>query len=307
MPTMAIAPDSFTGVDLSRLPAPTVVEPLDFQSIRADALAEFVALCTDAGIVFDATIESDPVVKVIELFAWRELGLRQRVNDAARAVMVAYAQGADLDALGALFEIERAIVTPADPDAGTAAVLETDDAFRRRMVLAPEGFSVAGPTGAYIFHALSASAEISDATAISPDPGEVLVTVLGAEGDGVVGSDVLDLVSERLNADDVRPITDAVTVQAATRIDYAIDATLTYRAGAGKPVALAAAQAALADYRDRSRRLGRSVTRAGITAALFVEGIQNVEVASPAADVEPDAEQFAHCTATTLHDGGTAS
>lgn len=304
---MAIAPESFTGVDLSRLPAPTVVEPLDYAAIRADALAEFQALCTDAGIIFDATIESDPVVKVLELFAWRELRLRQRVNDAARAVMVAYAQGPDLDALGALFEIERAIVTPADPDTGTPAVLESDDAFRRRMVLAPEGFSVAGPTGAYIFHALSASAEIVDATAISPAPGEVLVTVLGMVDSGVVDAALLDLVEARLNADEVRPITDAVTVQAATPINFAINATLIYRTGPDKAVALAAAQAGLADYRARSRRLGRSVTRAGITAALFVEGIQNIVLTSPAADIVPDAEQFARHTGTTLVDGGYAA
>lgn len=70
---------------------------------------------------------------------------------------------------------------------------------------------------------------------------------------------------------------------------------------------LAAAQAALDDYLAVSRRLGRSVTRAGVIAALFANGVQNVELAEPAADLEPTALQVAICTGITLADGGTAS
>lgn len=300
---MAIASESFTGVDLSRLPAPDVIETLDFETLRAQWIAGLQAKFPD----FDAAVESDPIVKLCELGAYREMILRQRVNDAARAVMVAYARGADLDALAAVFEVERYVITPANPAAGTPAVLESDDDFRRRVVLAPEGYSVAGPAGAYIFHALGASSDVADASATSPDPGEVLVTVLSRGATGVPSGDVLTAVANALSADTVRPITDLVTVAAADPIDFAIVATLTYRAGPDKTVVLAAAQARLADYLAVSRRLGRSVTRAGIIAALFADGLQNVELAEPVADIEPTPLQFARCTGTTLLDGGTAS
>lgn len=72
------------------------------------------------------------------------------MNDAARAIMPAYAVGVDLDNIAALFGIVRFVITPADPQTGAPAVMESDADFRRRMVLAPEGFSVAGPEGAYI-------------------------------------------------------------------------------------------------------------------------------------------------------------
>lgn len=300
---MAIASESFTGVDLSRLPAPDVIETLDFETLRAAWIADFQAKFPG----FDATVESDPIVKLCEVGAYRELIMRQRANDAARAVMVAYAKGADLDNLAALFEVERYIITPADPETGAAAVLESDDDFRRRVVLAPEGYSVAGPAGAYIFHALGASSDVADASATSPDPGEVLVTVLSRGETGVPSGPVLAAVTAALNADTVRPLTDFVTVAAAVPVDFAILATLTFRTGPDKTVVLAAAQAALADYLAQSRRLGRSVTRAGIIAALFADGVQNVELDLPATDQTPTSLQFARCTGITLTDGGTAS
>ena len=297
---MAIASDSFTGVDLSRLPAPDVIEALDFETILARNLAWLAAAWPD----FTAIVESDPLVKLVELFSYRELGLRQRVNDAARAVMVAYALGADLDHLAAPFGIERFIVTPADPEAGAAAVLESDDDFRRRIVLAPEGYSVAGPEGAYIFHALSAHADVIDASATSPDPGEVVVTVLSRSGDGTPAPAVLAAVEARLTDDSVRPMTEHVTVQAANVVNYAIVATLTFFAGPDRAIVLALAQSRLATYQANARRLGRDVTRAGIIAALCPEGVQNVALASPPADIPITRQQAGNCTGVTITDGG---
>jgi phage-related baseplate assembly protein len=300
---MASSTDSFTGVDLSRLPAPDVIEALDFETLRAAWIADFQAKFP----AFDATVESDPIVKLCEVGAYRELVLRQRVNDAARAVMVAYARGGDLDALGALFQVERYIVTPADPGTGTPAVLESDEDFRRRIVLAPEGYSVAGPSGAYIFHALGASADVADASATSPSPGEVVVTILARSGGGTPSEGLLDTVEAALTASTVRPLTDHVTVAAAELLEFTVEATITFRAGPDKSVVLAAAQAALADYLAVSRRLGRSVTRAGVIAALFASGVQNVDLTEPADDMVPTALQVSICTGITIIDGGTAS
>lgn len=294
------ASDSFNGVDLSRLPAPDAVQVLDYETIRADLLAQFAVLFPD----FDATVESDPVVKLIELFAYRELILRGRINDSVKAVMVAYAAGADLDHLAALFAVERLVVTPANPATGAAAVLESDDALRRRLVLAPEGFSVAGPEGAYIFHALSADSHVTDASATSPAPGEVVVTVLSSEGDGTATAPVLAAVEARLNDEAVRPMTDLVTVQAAEIVDYAIEATLTFLAGPDSAVVMAQAQARLDAWVASTRLLGRDITRAGIIAALHPEGVQNVVLASPAADIVLTRLQAGHCTAITITSAG---
>ncbi|AIT79106.1 baseplate assembly protein [Novosphingobium pentaromativorans] len=296
-----MADATFTAVDLSRLAAPDIVEALDFETIYAAALAQLQDLLPG----FDATVESDPVVKLLQLFAYRELLLRQRINDAARAIMPAYAVGADLDNIAALFGITRFTLSPADEALGIPAVMESDADFRRRMVLAPEGYSVAGPEGAYIFHALSADADVLDASATSPAAGEVLVSVLSRTGDGAASVDLVATVDAYVSDETRRPLTDFVTVQSAEIVEYAVDATLTTFSGPDGGVVLAASQASLDAYVEASHRIGRDITRSAIFAALHVEGVQNVELTTPAADIVISRTQAPYCTGTTVNYAGT--
>lgn len=218
----------FTAIDLSKLAPPSLIEALSFESILAAMKLDFAARCAARGIPFDAlALESEPVTIALETGAYRELLARQRVNDVARGVMVAFAMGTDLDHLGALFGVARLVIAPATIDGNgnpVAAVLEDDDAFRARIVLAPEGYSVAGPEGAYVFHGLSADGEVLGIAAESPSPGEVVVTVLSRTGDGAASAPLLAKVSAHLSGETVRPLTDHVTVQSATIVPFAITA-----------------------------------------------------------------------------------
>ncbi len=290
---------SFTAVDLSRLPAPKIIEELSYETI----FGAMVAQLRDLLPTFDATIESDPAVRILQVAAYRELLLRARVNDAGRGVMPAYATGSDLDQLGALMGIERKLLVAANPLTGTPAIWEIDDDFRRRIVLAPEGFSVAGPEGAYIFHALNAAPDVLDASAISPNPGEVLVTILSRTG--VASPALVAAVQDYLSAETRRPLTDLVTVQSAAMVNYAVTASITTFDGPDAAIVLAEARARLAAYQDRSHRLGRDVTRAGLFAALCVEGVHNVILTAPAADVVVSRVQAANCTAINVVHTGT--
>ncbi len=292
---------SATAIDLSRLPAPQIVGQLDFAAILAGMRADMLARFPD----FSAAVESDPVQKLLEVCAYRELLIRAEFNERARGCLIAFATGADLDNLGALLGVARLEIAPADVLAGTPAVMESDADFRRRIILAPEGYSVAGPEGAYIFHALSADADVLDASATSPTPGEVVVTVLSRTGDGAAPPELLATVAAAVSASDVRPLTDHVTVQGATIVDYAIEAVIETFAGPDSAIVLGEAQARLAAYLDASRRLGRDIVRSAIFAALHVEGVSQVVLASPAADIELDRTQASHCTGVVLTHGGT--
>lgn len=297
-------------IDLSQLPPPQIVDEPDFESLLAERQAEFVALYPDdeqAAVSRTLALESEPVVKLLQESVYRELLLRQRINEAAKAVMVAYALASDLDNLGANNNVQRRVITPADETTTppTAAVMESDADFRQRIPAAFEGMSVAGPIGAYEYHALSADGRVADAAAFSPSPAMVTVAILAREGDGTAPDDLLQIVSDALNDEAVRPVADRVSVVSAEIISYVVDAVLYTYPGPAKEPILSAARAQLKAYINEQRRLGRDIRRSAIYAALHVQGVQRVELQHPAADVVLDKSQAAFCTGSSVVIGGS--
>lgn len=294
---------AFTTVDLSQLAAPGVVESLDFETIFAAMLADLRA----RDPAFTAMVESDPAYKILQVCAYRELLLRQRVNEAAKAVMLAFARGADLDHIGAGYNVQRLLVDPGDPDAlpPVPPTYESDDAFRSRIPLSLEGYTTAGSEGSYVYHGLTASGDVKDVAAVSPAPGEVTVYVLGRDGDGEASTELLDAVEAALNAERVRPMTDQVTVLSASIVTYTVQAALTLYPGPSSDVVLAAAQAAIEAYTAAVHRIGYDVNLSAIYAALHQAGVQKVVLTQPAANIVVSEGQAAYCTGITLTIGGT--
>lgn len=294
---------TFTAVDLSRLAAPEVVEAIDFEVILAAMLRDL----QERDPAFSALVESDPAYKILEVAAYRETLIRQRVNEAAQAVMLAYATGADLDQIAANYSVQRLVIDPGDPDAvpPVEPTLESDDDLRRRVQLAPEGYTVAGSQGAYVFHALSADANVKDAQAVSLTPGNVTVYVLSRDGNGTATVDLTDLVGAALNSERIRPMTDSVTVQAATVLDYALDAALTVYPGPDAEIVRASAEAAAIAHVEAQHRLGYDVTLSGLYAALHQPGVQNVAITSPSGDIVRGAGEAAFCTGVTVTVAGS--
>lgn len=297
-------------IDLSQLPAPDVVEALDYETLLAERKATLVSLYpTDQqdAVTRTLALESEPIVKLLEENAYREVILRQRINEAASAVMVAYALADDLDQLGANNGVARLTLTAADETTipPTAAVMESDDDFRLRIASAFEGLSVAGPSGAYEYHAKSADGRVADASAISLSPACVTITVLSREGNGEAAADLLAVVDTALNDEDVRPVADRVTVQSAAIVDYSIEAVLYLYPGPEAEPIRAAAEAKLAAFVSAQARLGRDIRKSALYAALHVEGVQRVELGQPAADVVLDKTQAAYCTGYSITVGGS--
>ncbi len=289
-------------LDLSQLEAPALMETLDFETIFNEMLARLQSLDPQ----FSALTESDPACLILEVAAYYRLLDRQRINEAAQAVLIAYASDSDLDQVGARFNVVRKLLTAADTTAvpPVPAVMEADDDFRRRILLALEGMSVAGPANAYLYHALSADAQVADASAISPAPGEVLVTILSSEGDGKASDTILDSVRAALNAEDVRPLTDEVTVQSVALVEYRIEATLyVAQTPASEPI-LTSAREQVAAYTEAQFRLGRNIRRSAIIAALSVAGVQNVVLTQPEQDLILTQAQAGTCTEIRIVNGG---
>ncbi|BCJ07135.1 baseplate assembly protein [Pseudomonas sp. RtIB026] len=290
-------------VDLSQLPAPQVLESLDFEGVYGEELQRFRAYMGDK---WDALLESDPITKLLELGAYRRMQNRARVNDAAKALMLAYARGADLDQLAANVNLQRLVVQAEDLNAvpPVERVLEADDALRERVQLVYEGLTTAGPRNSYILHARNASGRVADATAESPAPAEVVVTVLDLEGTGLAPPELLETVRAHLSDDDVRPVADRLTVQAAEILPYRVEAVL-YKAGTGpeNEAILAACKARLQAWVNPRRRLGLEVSRSGIDAQLHIDGVSRVELVGWT-DIRPTREQAAWCETIDVAWGG---
>ncbi|WP_368988304.1 baseplate assembly protein [Citrobacter freundii] len=296
-------------IDLSQLPPPVVVEPLDFETLFAQRKAAFIAMYPEdeqEEIARTLELESEPITMLLEENCYRELLLRQRVNEAARAVMLAYSTDSDLDNLAVNFNVERLTIQEEDDSVTPPieAVMESDPDLRTRTQQAFEGLSVAGPTAAYEFWGRSADGRVADISAVSPTPACVTISVLSREGDGTASDDLLSVVAAALNDEEVRPVADRVTVQSAEIVPYQIDATLyIYPGPEAEPVRQASEQQ-LQAYIAAQNRLGSDIRLSAIYAALHVEGVQRVELAQPVADIVLSDYQASHCTEYTITVGG---
>lgn len=289
-------------IELSALPAPQVLEDLDYEETYQQELAGFRSFLGDN---WDALLESDPVTKLLELGAYRRMQNRARVNDAAKALLLAFAQGSDLDHLAANVRLSRLVVQAENLSTSppTAEVPEADDALRERIQLVYEGLTTAGPRNSYILHARNASGLVADATAESPSPAAVTVTVLSLNDAGEADADLLDTVLTRLSDDDVRPVGDRLTVRGAEILRYRIDALVHMTGGGPETEAtLAECRRRLAAWVNPRRRLGVEVARSGIDAQLHIAGVARVDLANWT-DIRPTKAQAAWCEGFSVERG----
>lgn len=281
-------------VDLSALPFPDVLATLDFEAELAECKADLIGRYPSVADVLE--LESEPLVKLLETFAYRLLLKTGEINAKAKALMLAYATGADLDHLAANRDVYRLLIQPENNIVvpPIAAIYESDDALRRRVQLAPER-QAAGSKGAYQYWALSASGQVKDAGIDTPVAGTVDLWIQSVN-DSEAQQSLLNAVATALDPDTRRPLTDLVNIHAATPFDFAIDATLILFPGPDSAVVLATANAALDKYLNQVGYLGYDVTLSGIYAALHQGGVQKVILTSPTADIALPVSRYARCT-----------
>lgn len=284
------------AIDLSQVRPPDVVEALDLDALAAAwrARAEL-----DLPEIADLDSEADPAAKWMRTGAYREGLLRERVNEAARAVMLATAQGADLENLAALFGLRRETLVEADPDRDPPReeVLESDERLRRRAQLFPSSISSAGPASAYRFHALGASPLVKDVAVTSPAPGRVRLAVLAEivkpRDTGAASAELVAAVKAALSDETVRPMGDQLTVESARIVSYSIQAVLKIGSGPDSSTVLAAARESVAAAALAAHRLGAGSPRSALIAALHVPGAASVDLQKPATDISVSAVEAA--------------
>lgn len=257
------------------LTAPSVVETLDFEAILAEMKADLLQRYPDAADVLN--LESEPLVKLMEAFAYRELLYRARVNDAARAHLLAYATGTDLDHIAAMFGITR--------QSG-----ESDERLRMRVQLRIAALAGQGTKEHYELVAMSASMNVRAAFATQQAPGHVHVVVWLHD----LSLGTTAQVIEALNAENARMLGVVVTVGVAAPRAIDVHAKI-WRTTSASPQLLEQLRALLAANLSATAALGRNVARSWITTLLHVEGVAAVEYVgdtAPQATTVLSADEF---------------
>jgi phage-related baseplate assembly protein len=168
--------------------------------------------------------------------------------------------------------------------------IETDDHFRARIWMAPESLSTAGPQGAYEYWAASANPDIMDVSVWSdpPNAGKVYIYPL-MDGGRLPTQAECDEVYATCNADNVRPLTDQVFVQAPTVITYT--PVVSYWVKTADQAFLADIQskcnAAFQDYLTwQKTKIGRDVNPSKLEQMLLDAGAKRTDISAAGSTFE---------------------
>lgn len=273
-------------IDFARLPPPKVIEEVNFEVALDRYKAQVLAKKPELAAAL--ALEQSPTNVILEAEAFGEVILRERVNSAARAVMLPFATGSDLDNLAALYEVERL-------DG------ESDASLRRRTQLAPEAFNTAGSEGAYMFQALTADVTIRDVSAVKiNENGGIKISVMNSGSDPTPTTQQILNVVNRVNRKNIKPLTDVVSVAPVNVIRTEIVANVILYPGPDSALVMNDIGVALSKVRDRISLIGRDLTRSAIISALNQEGVQSVELIKPAQNIVANSDQCVIVTSATI-------
>ncbi len=234
------------------------------------------------------------------------------VDVSATAVDVgSFSNGIAIGAINQLIEPMQNIESVANTTVSSGGSdIETDDAYAERIRLAPSSFSVAGPHGAYEYHAYSYSSSIIDVSiyGLVDYPGNVYVHPLLTDGT-LPEQAFLDGLLEYLSDENIRPLTDNVLVSAPTAVDYNINLTWYLSASDVDKIEqiTEAVAEAVEEYREwQQAKIGRDITPDELTKLCMQAGVKRLVITEPVF-TEVSQSQVAQCAAAnvTINFGGT--
>ena len=262
-----------------------VLEDIDVETILADRMARLKVLWASydppSAAQYDVEqLEFDPIKINQEASTYFELLLRDRVNQAARSITLAYAIGTDLDAIASRY-----------PGGVPRLEGESDERYRRRIWLSPNTLSPHGTAEAYEYWALTALPELRDVTAIRSVQHDyyptILITCLMGLDQASPSPTQEQLVTIRSYIQSLsrQGLTDVISVNPpkVKEIAYTVEVWLYPGTSAD--------QSAIKIYENLTKLvteqywLGHDHTHTAIHAACSIPGVHHVDIVSPADDV----------------------
>ncbi|MER8394080.1 baseplate J/gp47 family protein [Mesorhizobium sp. M1340] len=269
---------------LDGLPVPAIIAALSYEEIRLQTINKLVEIDP----AYSALLESDPAIKVIEASSYQDLVLRERVNDVARANLLFFATGSDLDHLSVFYDVFR-------------LVGETDDSLRTRTVLAIQGRSTAGTEERYSYIARTADLRVKDVAVYRVDGGpKIRIALLSSVNGGIPDAAMLAAVTAAVSGAAVRAVNDVVEVISATQAPQNIALNVSLLPNA--PLAIVDSMEALirAAWFDEGG-IGFDLNPSWIASRVHIPGVSKVEVVTPAAPVVAGDNQAVLIGAVTIN------
>lgn len=161
--------------------------------------------------------------------------------------------------------------------------LEDDRSLAERTFLAPSGYSTAGPQDAYTFWVRTYNTDIGSVRPTTPEPGKVTVYILMQDG-SLPGVEVIDGLQDFLAQEEIRPMTDLVTVSAPEVRTF--DISLTYYIARSNQAAATTIQeqvnAAVRDFITwQTTEIGRDLNPTELIRKVREAGAKRVELEAP--------------------------
>lgn len=166
--------------------------------------------------------------------------------------------------------------------ASGGAKAEGDDPYRERIHQAPEKFSVAGPDGAYIYWAHTASSLIKDVSVYSDIPGHVQVRAILENGE-LPSQEIIELIEKTLSDKTIRPLTDYLHVSSPNVHEYELEMTYYIEKNvADSNLIKANIETAIEEYRIwQKSKIGRDINPSKLISNCITAGAKRVAVVSP--------------------------
>lgn len=160
---------------------------------------------------------------------------------------------------------------------------ETDDELAERTIIAPSGFSVAGPEDAYIYRCKEYSTAIKDTAVYSSTPGTVNIRIL-LEDNSTPTQGFLDGLNDYLTEAPARPLTDHVVIAGPDKVEYNIK--VTYYIGklsrASAAMIKEAVDMAVKEFEEwQTGKIGRDINPDELTVRLKAAGVKRAVITEP--------------------------
>jgi phage-related baseplate assembly protein len=315
-------------INLAELGPMEVIESISTEAILAARMARFKELWAlydpPAAALYDVEgLEFDPIKINQECSTYFELMMRNRVNQAARDVTLAFGYGSNLEGIASRY-----------PGGVPRLPGESDDRYRRRVWLSPNVLSPHGTAEHYVFWALTADPTLHDASATTTEgTGRVFVTIMPESGsmatmawqrthDRTTGALLHSEARPAINAAptlqqivDVRAyilaearrgLTDEIIVYGPKVAHANYKARIWLFPNVSAELAFSKIEQAVAALLEKQRWLGFDHSRMAFDAALAQEGVHHAIIDEPFKDVSVDDRGFVNVDLVRLTLAGYA-